>query len=82
MIGAERLAKVAKAKAFFAQVPVLPFDIAAGNAYSRLPFKRGSYDRLIAAQALSLGLTVVTSNVADFEDVPDLKVENWTIDND
>lgn len=79
MIGAERLGKAAKAEAFFSQVPVLPFDVMAGNTYAHLPFKRGSYDRLIAAQALSLGLTLVTSNVAHFTDVPGLKVENWTL---
>jgi tRNA(fMet)-specific endonuclease VapC len=79
MIGAERFGQAGKARAFFAQVAVLPFDSAAGVAYSKLPFKRGSYDRLIAAQAVSLGLTVVTSNEADFADVPGLKVENWTV---
>ena len=57
MIGAEQQGKVDRAMAFFAQIPVLPFDEAAARAYSRLPFKRGSYDRLIAAHALALGLT-------------------------
>src|SRR5687767_1728029 len=78
MIGAEQRNKLEPTLAFFAQIPVLPFDEVAGRVYSRLPFKRGSYDRLIAAQALALGLTVVTSNLADFKDVPGLKVENWT----
>ena len=77
MIGAEQRGAVEQAIAFFAQIPVLPFDQAAAEAYSRLPFKRGSYDRLIAAQALSLGLTVVTSNMSDFAGVPGLKVEDW-----
>ena len=77
MIGAEQQGGVDKAIAFFAQIPVLPFDEAAARAYSHLPFKRGSYDRLIAAHALALGLTIVTSNRADFEDVPRLQVEDW-----
>jgi tRNA(fMet)-specific endonuclease VapC len=77
MIGAEIRGRVEQALAFFAQIPVLPFDEAAGRAYSRLPFKRGSYDRLIAAQALALGLTLVTSNAADFADVPGLELEDW-----
>jgi tRNA(fMet)-specific endonuclease VapC len=77
MIGAEQQGRVDRAMAFFAQIPVLPFDEAAGRVYSRLPFKRGSYDRLIAAHALALELTVVTSNLADFRDVPGLKVEDW-----
>ena len=37
----------------------------------------GSNDLLIAAQALALGLTVVTANVDEFSRVPGLRVENW-----
>lgn len=59
--------------------PVLPFDEAAARAYARLPFKRGRFDRLLAAHALSLDLTVITNNERDFSDIAGLKVENWTI---
>ncbi len=65
--------------AFLQQVPLVEFDDAAARAYALLPFRRGSFDRLIAAHALSLGLTVLTTNIADFADVPGLKVENWTL---
>jgi tRNA(fMet)-specific endonuclease VapC len=37
----------------------------------------GPNDLLIAAQALSLGLVVVTDNEREFSRVPGLKVENW-----
>jgi tRNA(fMet)-specific endonuclease VapC len=37
----------------------------------------GAYDMMIAAHALSLGLTLVTNNVREFNRVPDLQVENW-----
>ena len=70
---------MAKIDSLFAIVKVLPFDEAAAQAYSRIPFKRHSFDRLIAAHALSLGLVVETNNVGDFNDVPGIKVENWTI---
>ena len=66
-------------QAFIEAVPVLPFDEGAARAYATLPFKRASYDRLIAAHALSLGLIVVTSNVKHFADVPGLVVEDWTV---
>lgn len=69
---------VSQLQAFVEEVPVLPFDDRAALAYARLPFKRASYDRLIAAHALSLGLVLVTNNTADFADIPDLRVENWT----
>jgi tRNA(fMet)-specific endonuclease VapC len=59
------------------QIPVVPFDHIAAKHYAQLPFRRGSYDRLIAAHALSLGLTLVTSNEGDFKDIFGLRVENW-----
>jgi len=37
----------------------------------------GPNDMLIAAHALSAGLTVVTANTGEFSRVPSLSVENW-----
>ena len=68
-----------KLQAFSEEVTVLPFDYNAARAYATLPFKRASYDRLIAAHALSQDLIIVTENETDFADVPGLKVENWTV---
>lgn len=65
--------------AFVEVVPIQPFDEAAALAYSRLPFKRARFDRLLAAHALSIGATVITNNEADFADVASLKIENWTV---
>ena len=66
-------------EAFVAVIPIVPFDEVAARAYAKLPFKRARFDRLLAAHALSIGATVVTNNAADFEDVPELKIENWTV---
>jgi tRNA(fMet)-specific endonuclease VapC len=63
---------------FFALIPVLPFDEPAARVYAQLPFRRGSFDHLIAAHALALGLTVVTNNTRHFADVPGLIFEDWT----
>lgn len=65
--------------AFLRVVPLLAFDESAARAYATLPFRRRSFDRLIAAHALSVGAVVVTNNEADFEDVPGLVIENWTV---
>ena len=65
--------------AFVEEVPVLDFNYKAALAYATLPFRRASYDRLIAAHALSHDLTIVTDNERHFADVPGLKVENWTV---
>src|SRR3546814_14956634 len=52
-------------EAFIAAIPLAPFDEAAAHAYALLPFKRARFDRLLAAQALSLGATIITNNEAD-----------------
>ncbi len=39
----------------------------------------GSLDMLIAAHAMSLGVTLVTNNTKEFERVDGLKLENWVI---
>lgn len=72
-----------KAERFLAIMTVPDFDMRAAEVYSELArtlgAERKSFDRLIAAHALALGLTLVTNNERDFRDVPGLKVENWTV---
>lgn len=68
----------AKAERFFKIIPPLDFGTAAALCHVGLPFQRHSLDHLIAAHALSAGLTLVTNNDADFAGVPGLMVENWT----
>lgn len=65
---------------------VLPFDESAAADYAaiRLHLERageriGPNDLLIAAQARSLGLVMVTGNRREFDRVPDLKVETWLL---
>ena len=65
-------------------IPVLPLDAGAGRHYGqvRAELERkgspiGAYDLLIAAHALTLGLTLVTNNAREFRRVPQLIVENW-----
>ena len=65
-------------------LPVLPFDKNEAYFYGRLRAvakdrKRNSMDRLIAAHALSCGATLVTHNTSDFEDYPNLKIEDWMV---
>lgn len=72
----------AKLDLFLSVLAVRPFDPAAAETYGafsgRVPIRRGVFDRLIAAHAISLDLTLVTNNTRDFADVPGLRVENWT----
>jgi tRNA(fMet)-specific endonuclease VapC len=65
-------------------IPVLAIDASAGRHYGQIRAElerkgspMGAYDLLIAAHALSLGLTLVTNNVREFRRIPQLRVENW-----
>jgi tRNA(fMet)-specific endonuclease VapC len=68
---------------FISVVRCHDYDTAAAREYALIAkairVNRKSFDRLIAAHALALGLVLVTSNVKHFADVPGLKVENWTL---
>ena len=77
MLGAVRADRVEPATRLFDRFDIVPFDPNAAACYARLPCKRGSFDRLIAAHALSLDLPIVTANMRDFRDIPGLVVENW-----
>lgn len=74
---------VERINVFVAGVTIVDFDLACARRYGaiirQIGVRRKSFDRLIGAQALELGLTLVTRNGKDFADVPGLKVENWTI---
>ena len=67
---------------FVSILPVAEFGKAAAEAYGqlgdRVTIRRNTFDRLIAAHAMSLDLILVTNNERDFANVPGLRVENWT----
>jgi len=66
------------------EIECLDFDLQAAASYGRVRAQLeaagtpiGPNDMLIAAHALSRGLSVVTDNVAEFKRVKGLKVDNW-----
>ena len=71
-------------RSFVKDVAVIPFDESAaekfamvGAVLARRGEPIGALDTLMAAHALSLGLTVVTNNTKHFSRVSGLTVENW-----
>lgn len=69
---------------FVVSVEVVAFDRQAADrfgpvatALARRGAPIGTFDTLMAAHALSLGLTFVTNNTQHFARVPGLKTENW-----
>ena|SRR5438067_4036 len=70
---------------FLVPLTVLEFDLGAAEVYGSLRtglaaagMPIGSLDTLIAAQALSRHLIVVTNNTGEFARVAGLVIEDWT----
>ena len=66
------------------RIPVLPFTETDAASFGVLAAavrdrRRDIMDRLIAAHAVSVGVTLVTNHEADFKDYPGLNVENWAL---
>jgi tRNA(fMet)-specific endonuclease VapC len=62
----------------------MPFDEACAGQFGRIASELagrdapiGTFDALIAAHAVCLGVTLVTNNVKHLGRVPGLKVVNW-----
>ena len=86
--GVEKSAAVEKNRLalsmLLANIEILNFDVEAANCYGKIRADLekkdspiGSLDMMIAGHAQSLGYTIVTNNVREFERVPDLKIANW-----
>ena len=74
-------AGLAQTVSYFNRWNILLLDEEAHSVFRQLQKQRlriGTQDLRIAAITLLRGFTVVTSNVRDFAQVPNLKVEDWT----
>jgi tRNA(fMet)-specific endonuclease VapC len=83
-LGTRKAATLAALADMTAEMTVLPFDADSARTYAsvRAALQRkgkviGPMDMLIAAQALSAGLVLVTDNLREFKHVPGLTCENW-----
>jgi tRNA(fMet)-specific endonuclease VapC len=81
---ARRRSNHSRIDALVEEIEPLDFDLRAAATYGRVRARLeaggtpiGPNDMLIAAHALSRGLTVVTDNTTEFRRVKGLKVENW-----
>ena len=77
-------ANLAKIEQLRRLIPVQPLDVDVAKHYGRLRADLekkgvpiGAYDLLIAAHALTLGLTLVTNNLREFARVEGLRLDNW-----
>jgi tRNA(fMet)-specific endonuclease VapC len=71
---------------FVSRLNVLSWDEEAANQYAKLRhflekqgIPIGNMDLLIASHARSQGCKLVTNNLKEFSRVPELKLENWTL---
>ena len=78
---AHAYAKLLETVLFFGTIPVVPFDMSCEIQFQALRAMRlrvGSRDLRIAATALVHNLLLITRNQRDFEQVPGLRIENWS----
>lgn len=62
---------------------VLPFDDAASEVFESFRGQRirvGTMDLRIAAIAIAKGMTVLSRNLSDFQRIPGLVLEDWTLE--
>ena len=74
--------KLSDTLTMYCQAPVLEFDDRAIEQFQRLWLLRlrvGTMDLKIAAIALANDATLLTRNLSDFEKVPGLRVEDWSV---
>lgn len=87
--GAEKSARPGQNRqaldSFLVPFSIVDFDYSAAVSYGRIRaqleqqgMKIGPLDTLIAARALSRGMTLVTNNAGEFSRVPELAVEDWS----
>lgn len=69
---------------FLIPLEIVEFDQAAATVYGLIRSDLesrglviGSMDMLIAAHALSLGVTLVSNNIREFSRISNLSIENW-----
>ena len=65
--------------------PAYPFDLNAARIYARIwanlvkkGIALGAHDLMIGSTAVSLGFSVITTDIRDFEKIPGLKIERFT----
>lgn len=86
--GAAKSARAVEAQAHLAeliqQLPVLPMPEEAGQHYGDIRAALemigrpiGGNDLWIAAHARTLGMTLVSNNLREFQRVPGIKLQNW-----
>ena len=66
----------------FCAIPLMGFDPAAAGIVQQLQQQRirvGTMDLRIASITLAHGATLLSRNVTDFQKVPGLRVEDWTV---
>src|ERR1044071_483676 len=66
--------------AFFGEIHVMDFDETAAKQFAhlrRLKLRIGAMDMKIAAIAISQNALLLSSNLRDFQNIPNLQVEDW-----
>jgi tRNA(fMet)-specific endonuclease VapC len=74
--------RLQRGQEFYQRMTCLPFDDVAAHIFDQLNAQKiriGTNDLAIAAITLSVSGILVTRNIVDFQRVPNLTLEDWTI---
>ena len=84
LLSARPISEQRKIDLFVAPFSVISFDSSTAKVASEIRaglrsagHSIGPYDLLIAAEAIRSACTLVTSNLAEFQRIPGLRVESW-----
>jgi tRNA(fMet)-specific endonuclease VapC len=73
-------------EALLERMPILPIDLPTARAHSQVWSHLaeagrmiGPHDLWLAASCIAYGLSLVTANLREFERVPGLQLESWSI---
>lgn len=74
--------EISRSMQLFALIPVIPLSQASLQRFATLKTQKlnvGSMDLRIASLALEIGATVITRNRRDYERIPSVQQEDWTV---
>lgn len=74
--------RLQRGQEFYQRTTCLPFDEVAAQIFDQLTAQKiriGTNDLAIAAITLSVSGILVTRNIVDFQRVPNLPLEDWTL---
>lgn len=76
--------KLARFLESYRYIPVIPFNKESGEVFQNLKSRKikvGTMDLKIASITISHNALLISRNISDYDQIPNLRVEDWTSEN-